>query len=85
MFRYNVLLSIFLVILIYCICHINAENTFHYFNLDDDSKNANSVGKNIYRRVGFLPLPREFINLDSDNPKMYESTGGPELFVPLQC
>ena len=74
-----------LLILIYCICHINAENTFHYFNLDDDSKNANSVGKNIYRRVGFLPLPREFINLDSDNPKMYESTGGPELFVPLQC
>jgi hypothetical protein len=74
-----------LLILIYCICHINAENIFHYFSLDDVSNAANSVGKNIYRRVGFLPLPREFINLDSGNPKMYESTGGPELFVPLQC
>ena len=74
-----------LLILIYCICHINAENNFDYFNLDDDSKAANSVGKNIYRKVGFIPLPGEFINLDSDNPKMYESTGGPELFVPLQC
>ena len=74
-----------LLILIYCICHINAENNFDYFNLDDDSNAANSVGKNIYRKVGFIPLPGEFINLDSDNPKMYESTGGPELFVPLQC
>ena len=74
-----------LLILIYCICHINAENIFHYFSLDDVSNAANSVGKNIYRRVGFLPLPREFINLDSGNPKIYESTGGPELFVPLQC
>jgi hypothetical protein len=74
-----------LLILIYCICHINAENIFHYFNLDDVSNAANSVGKNIYRRVGFIPLPREFIELNLDNPKMYESTGGPELFVPLQC
>ena len=74
-----------ILILIYCICHINAKNNFDYFNLDDDSNAANSVSRNIYRKVGFIPLTSELIELDLNKPKFFLSTGGPELFVPLQC
>jgi hypothetical protein len=74
-----------LLILIYCICHVNAKNNIDYFNLDDDSNAANSMSGNIYRKLGFIPLPTELINLNPDNSTIYDSTGGPELFVPLQC
>ena len=72
-----------LLILIYCICYIYMRYKVEYVTLDDDSDRACHIKRNLYHLVHFETLPRDLIQLDLNNKRFYESTGGPERILPL--
>ena len=71
-----------LLILIYCICHINKTHSIRVASLEDMSDKAGYICS-LYHKVRFKPLSTELVQLDMSDPKRFQTTGGPELELDL--